>query len=383
MREKLFSLVMHVLNWILECLFGRASSMLDRRSGVYHMVKVKTDPWCSKNSKKNELHWTLVMVYFMFQLDWATVPRYLVKYSAGCFYEGIFGWDSHLNQWTSEWSRLRFIMCVGLNRIQDCPPQRRENSPPRMLLDLNWIVLALLWVSSLLAYPEDFGLMNLHTGLPRWLSDKQFIWQFRRHAFDPWVEKIPWRRKWQPPPVFLPGESHGQKSLTGCSPWGHKEVEMTEQLSTQWAWASIVTWANSLNLFVYPSVVLQSWGCKELDTTERLNWTEWIHLSIIYFFMSVYPPSSTYLFVSLLFINLSCTYFFIYIYPCTIYIFIYICSSCLLSICHLSVTCLLLGLFPWRTSANTTVEAISSTQNFLVNCHHPLTPSPFFRSIWL
>ena len=37
---------------------------------------------------------------------------------------------------------------------------------------------------------------------------------------DPWVRKIPWRRKWQPSLVFLPGESHGQRSLAGCSPWG-------------------------------------------------------------------------------------------------------------------------------------------------------------------
>ena len=48
--------------------------------------------------------------------------------------------------------------------------------------------------------------------------------------FDPWVGKIPWRREWQPSPVLLPGESHGQKSLAGYSPWGHKELDMTERL---------------------------------------------------------------------------------------------------------------------------------------------------------
>ena len=41
----------------------------------------------------------------------------------------------------------------------------------------------------------------------------------------------PWRRKWQPTPVFLPGESYGQRSLAGCSPWGHKESDTTERLS--------------------------------------------------------------------------------------------------------------------------------------------------------
>ena len=44
----------------------------------------------------------------------------------------------------------------------------------------------------------------------------------------PGVRKIPWRRVWQPTTVFLPGESHGQRSLTGYSPWGHKESDMTE-----------------------------------------------------------------------------------------------------------------------------------------------------------
>ena len=45
---------------------------------------------------------------------------------------------------------------------------------------------------------------------------------------NPWVEKIPWRRKWQLTPVLLPGESHGQRSLVSYSPWGHKEPDMTE-----------------------------------------------------------------------------------------------------------------------------------------------------------
>ena len=50
--------------------------------------------------------------------------------------------------------------------------------------------------------------------------------------FDPWVGKMPWRRKWQPTPVCFPGESHGQRSLEGYSPWGQKEPDTTEQLST-------------------------------------------------------------------------------------------------------------------------------------------------------
>ena len=50
----------------------------------------------------------------------------------------------------------------------------------------------------------------------------------KRRRFDPWVRKIPWRRAWQPTPVFLPGEPHRQRSLAGYSPWGYKESDMTE-----------------------------------------------------------------------------------------------------------------------------------------------------------
>ena len=50
----------------------------------------------------------------------------------------------------------------------------------------------------------------------------------KRHGSDPRIRKIPWRRAWQPGPAFLPGESHGQRSLVGYSPCGHKELDTTE-----------------------------------------------------------------------------------------------------------------------------------------------------------
>ena len=63
-------------------------------------------------------------------------------------------------------------------------------------------------------------------------SDKDSTCNTRRTGFDPWVRKIPWRRKWQPTPVFLHGEFHGQRSLGGgYSPWGCKESDITEQLN--------------------------------------------------------------------------------------------------------------------------------------------------------
>ena len=78
-------------------------------------------------------------------------------------------------------------------------------------------------------------LLLLPLGFPRWHSGKESICQGRRHrrcGFGPWVGKIPWRRKWQPTPIFLPEKSHGPRSLVGYSSWDHKESGMTEHACT-------------------------------------------------------------------------------------------------------------------------------------------------------
>ena len=67
--------------------------------------------------------------------------------------------------------------------------------------------------------------------LPKGHCGKESTCQCRRShrsGFDPWVGKIPWRRKGQPTLVFLPGKSQGQRSLEGCSTWGRKESDTTE-----------------------------------------------------------------------------------------------------------------------------------------------------------
>ena len=89
---------------------------------------------------------------------------------------------------------------------------------PRRLQSMGWQRVRHSWVTSLFI---------LHYGLPWSLSGKESTCQCRRHkrcGFDPWVGKINCRRKWQPTPVFLPGRSHGQKSLMGYSSWGHKRA---------------------------------------------------------------------------------------------------------------------------------------------------------------
>ena len=67
-------------------------------------------------------------------------------------------------------------------------------------------------------------------GLLGGVSGKEPACRCRRHKrqrLHPWVGKIPWRRTWPLTPVFLPGESHGQRSLEGCSPWGCEESDRT------------------------------------------------------------------------------------------------------------------------------------------------------------
>ena len=76
----------------------------------------------------------------------------------------------------------------------------------------------------LLVFGRDRGAVNFPGG-----SDGKSL-QCRRPGFDPWVGKIPWRRKWQPTPILLPGKSHEQRSLAGCSPRNCKESDTTERL---------------------------------------------------------------------------------------------------------------------------------------------------------
>ena len=76
------------------------------------------------------------------------------------------------------------------------------------------------------------GSVSLCRGLesPWWLKQLSVCLQCRRPGFDPWVRKIPWRRKWQSTPVLLSGKSHGQRSLVGHSLWGCKKSDTTERL---------------------------------------------------------------------------------------------------------------------------------------------------------
>ena len=89
-------------------------------------------------------------------------------------------------------------------------------------------ILYSTYISLIIFILHIFIYVYSHMG--RRLSDEESVCQCRRpqrHGFAPWVRKVPWRRKWQPLPVSLPGESHGQWSLLGYTLWGHKESDLT------------------------------------------------------------------------------------------------------------------------------------------------------------
>ena len=96
-----------------------------------------------------------------------------------------------------------------------------------------------MWHTGLVA-PQHVGSSRIgdqtHVPCPgrqipnHWMIREVWKWNIWFH-FDLWFGKIPWRRVWQPTPVFLPGEPHGQRSLEGYSPWELKESDVAERLS--------------------------------------------------------------------------------------------------------------------------------------------------------
>ena len=121
---------------------------------------------------------------------------------------------------------------------QDHPGIKGLNQDPNQTSGLLWTLhsfsaprnLTFCWLPSLTYFCQQSTVLIIYSWLPslglyRWLHDKESACQCRRWTCGchPWVGKIPWQRKWQPTPVFFPGESHGQSSLAGYSPWGCTE----------------------------------------------------------------------------------------------------------------------------------------------------------------
>ena len=130
-------------------------------------------------------------------------------------------------------SQARILDWVAISSSRDLPHSRIMPVSPALVggfftTEPPWEVPRSKILKDFINILNFFQHSTICSGLPRWLSSKESTWQCRRCRFDPWVRKIPWRRTWQPNPVFLPGKSHEQRRLAGYSLWGHKESDMTE-----------------------------------------------------------------------------------------------------------------------------------------------------------
>ena len=98
------------------------------------------------------------------------------------------------------------------------------------LLYCGWSWILSFWgavMCPVVYFGMSMGLVGLWAAsllMCRWLSSKEYACQYRRCRSDIWVGRVPWKGKWQPTPVFLPGKSHRQRSLTGYNLWGHRRV---------------------------------------------------------------------------------------------------------------------------------------------------------------
>ena len=165
------------------------------------------------------------------------------------------GWMASLTRWTWVWAssgswwwtgKSGVLQSMGLHRVgQDWWPNWTELKAclvvtigeAILLPSSGWRSVMLLNIPQCTqhsplqqSHPDqnlnsvEFGKLSIGLkGLPKCLNGKESICQCRRCRFDPWVKKIPWRRKWQPTPLFLPGISHGQRSLVSYSLWSGRD----------------------------------------------------------------------------------------------------------------------------------------------------------------
>ena len=126
---------------------------------------------------------------------------------------------------------------------------------------ISYIPLVIHFNVSLSLILNKFNHLN---GLPRWLSGKESACQCKRHRFNLWVGKIPWRRNWQPTPVSLPGKPRGQRSLVGFSLVG---IRKSRTLLSHWTTATVV-WC----LFVFWARFLWVSKSQLLGSGKPLQW---------------------------------------------------------------------------------------------------------------
>ena len=187
---------------------------------------------------------------------------------------------------------------VVLEKTPESPLDCKEIQPVHPKGNQSWIFIG--WTDAEgeapIFWPPDAKSWLIRQDLDSFLggaSGKEPACQCRRHkrcGFNPWVGKIPWKRAWQPTPVFLPGESHGQRSLAGYSPriakswtwlsdWAPMLVKIEgrrRQGRQRTRWLDDITNSMGMSLSKLRETAKEGsleccspWGRKELDTTER------------------------------------------------------------------------------------------------------------------
>ena len=156
-----------------------------------------------------------------------------------CFIRALIpSWEPHpyplIQTITSHSPHLQILSCRELG-LQHMNLEGDTNTPCITMM------MTPLAQTSLLKSPDMYFISPIwYLRFLRWLSGKESTYQYNRHGFDPWVKKIPWRRKLQPTPVLLPGKSHRQRNLQGYSPWSHR-------VRRDWATEHAHTWHLTLN----------------------------------------------------------------------------------------------------------------------------------------
>ena len=162
-------------------------------------------------------------------MDGASLVAQLLKSPPAMRETGVrsLGWEDPLEKGIGYPEQPQYS---GLENPMDSPWGRKESDmterlSPSQVAQWERICLPLKELDRGACWAAVYGVTQNRTRLKRLSSSSS-----RRQGYDPWVGKIPWRRKWQPTPVFLPGKSHGLRRLLGCGPQCCKESDTTEHV---------------------------------------------------------------------------------------------------------------------------------------------------------
>ena len=170
-------------------------------------------PW-SPNGRQHWLHNLWRPLFKIIENFKMAAPH--TKLSMGPFYT----LDPETAMNPGNWPPWRIWWCITISSLVLWKGNKNREKPHTR--SLTWKMHRLFHLGSFL------GWLQWASPVAQWWRIHLICRSLRRFRLDSWVGKSPWRRTWQPTPVFLPGESHGQRRLVGYRPWGPKESDVTE-----------------------------------------------------------------------------------------------------------------------------------------------------------